>query len=186
MSKVIAFAVIENVIPQQAFVAADADVFFGGAELDGRLFLASKRGEVAACAEIENVFAGDIDICRLAARRQLCARAEIEDRNGLAIVTRLWLFSGPQWAPGAWIDGAPLDQLHDTCRTWWGHIAVARMARGHRDTLPVPKADRPHGNGEVIEIDIRGEIGTGRNTAQRVGYFLGPRGNVRRTAVINL
>src|SRR6266511_2287094 len=171
MSKVIAFAVIENALPQQAFVAADADICAGGATLDGRLFLASKRDEVAACAEIENTFAGDIDIGRPAARRQLCARAEIEDRNGLAIVTRLWLFCAPQW-PGAWIDGAPLDELHETCRTWWGHIAVARMATGPRDTLPVPRADRPHGNGDVIEIDIRGEIGTGRNTAQRVGGFL--------------
>ena len=169
MSGIIVFAVVPETHPQAVFVAADAEIRFGEATISGRIFLAARHGEVAACVRVEDTFTGTADLAQLAQRGRLTAKAEFDDRNGLTVVNRIWLHCAG--GNSAWRDGQHHSLLGTECRAWYGHIITAQMAIGSRAMIPVPSAARPAGDSELQTINIAGDIGKGQNTAASFEVF---------------
>ncbi len=186
MGSVLVFAELAGVEPQAAFVAAGAEIMLGDYRVDGRLFLASRSGQVVVCADLNETYVRYTDIQQLAGRGQLSAAAELADENGLAVVSRLWLRTDGALGGGAWRTGEPQQHLGDAARYWWAHVTTAAMHSGSRDSLPVPGPARPDGEGGVTEISIRGDIGTGRNTAERILGLIGNGERLNCSVVVNI
>lgn len=171
MTDVLVHSVIEGGDPRAVFVAADAEIRWADQRLNGRLFIAARGGLVAVCASVasEYISARARGLAELAQRNEIGARIDIEDRNGLDVVTRLWLVAG---GGAAWPSKASIEQLTAEQRYWWPAVTIASAAVGTRSTLPAPRSTREPGT-EIKTINITGEIGIGNSTAERILALIG-------------
>ena len=172
---------------ERLFVAADCEILCRGQRIAGRPFIAARRGTAAACVAVENEYLPGLGyLGDLARQGKLSARAELEDRNGLAIVNAIVLCPTKLASAGAFVSGMHPDQLDSEGRAWWGAITVAAMGSSTRATLPAPVSGRPAGEGEPTTIELRGDIGSGKNAADRVLALMGNPERVNRTIVLNI
>lgn len=184
MPDVMLFDILDDVHPQAAFIAAGASIYFRDEVIDGRLFLAERRGAVAACAKIKNVYLPGVgQLADKVRQGKISARVEIEEHNGCSLVSKLWLTC--QGGSRAWVCGAHRSQLFGEAHEWWANVTIAGMSGRTRDALPVVYAARPHGDREPTTINLRGNIGGGKRTADYVSAYLG-RPEHAQTVVVNI
>lgn len=161
MAKIYGYAPIESAHPAAVFAAANASIWAGESELPGaRVFVAQRRGVVAACfemdsAELPSQLLSDIQ------RGAISAAANLVADGGSDIVASINL----RWRAGCTVWRSPCSRDHhgSDCASWAPHVVVASLGTGIN--LPVPAVSRPEGRGIAAVIELRGDIGLGRNGA---------------------
>lgn len=149
--------VLQDADPRLVFRAVDAKIAFGQELLDGHIFLARRRSEIAACIEVEDDWGGRLR--RLADEGKLHVAVDTEERAGLTVVSRVWVYAG-QGGHGdgvAWVTGRGRDLLPSLALDWRAHILVAAV--GGRPASAMPRSSaRPRGQGAPLELRLVGEV----------------------------
>lgn len=152
MARIFVFDHVDGLDKRLVFTAADAAIAFGPHFIKGNIFVATRAGQVAIAVEIPDSWVNGVDIADRVRRGELGARAEIEERNGLHVISNVWLVTGD--GNRAWIDGAPRDMLSDSARWWQVHVEVAALAER---PLPMPAGAREPGD-DTVNLEISGDI----------------------------
>lgn len=184
MGKILGVATIDGALLATTFVAADAQIYYGEERLDGQVFLAKRRGEIAACVSIPNSYTSRGDLAPMARRGNLGCSVETVEQNGLTLVDRVYVH-GARGGSTVWDDAVHHTNLPDNCRAWYAHVVIARMSAGRSDALVVPPlAERPEGEGDAVEINIIGDIGQGRYSGNEIAAQIEDAAD--RTIVVNI
>jgi ATP-dependent protease ClpP protease subunit len=160
------FATIDGAGAATTFIAADCKIWHHDEQLPGKVFLARRRhdDEVAAAFRTAESWIACGDLAPLARRGDLGVSADVDDANGLAIVTSVYIH-GNRAGSAVWVAGQDRSTLSDCARNWLGAVLVGRMG----DSLVMPPiTDRPRGEGDAIHIELVGAIGEGANSADAI------------------